>query len=119
MEKLERWLLKNFKPRTRKAYRSGIRAFLKFIYPELKPKIEALEAEQQIEQVYASCLERYFEELPNRNFKDDLLLFINWLTEKQHRPPKTIALYATAVKLFFAEHGYPISDEEWLSLIHI
>ena len=113
MEKLERWLLKNFKPRTRKAYRSGIRAFLKFIYPELKPKIEALEAEQQIEQVYASFLERYFKELPNRNFKDDLLLFINWLTEKQHKPPKTVALYATAVKLFFAEHGYPIPEEEW------
>gem|GEM_PF-2277166 len=125
--------MKNFKPRTRKAYRSGIRAFLKFIYPELKPKIEALEAnlqelkrdktaeekleetKQQIEQVYASFLERYFEELelPSRVFKDDLLLFINWLTEKQHRPPKTIALYATAAKVFFAEHGYPIPEEEW------
>jgi len=69
--------------------------------------------EKRIEEIEEG-LERYFNELDDRNFLDDYKTFINW-TRNEGYAPLNIRLMSSTVKKFFARQDTrcKISEDDW------
>jgi len=79
---------------TKYSYSSSLKCFFGFLYGEG----EDLESQA----------ERYFAE--ERSFEKDLTEYLNFL---KGRPPKTISLYLTAIKMFMMENEVELSQAAW------
>lgn len=90
---VERWLTTEFSNKsTQTVYRSALR-----LYQERMLKRKSM----------SMAISRY------KGYPDELLTDLKRFMNSWRKPLVTRKTYANAVRLFFAEHGIPISDVEW------
>jgi len=83
-------------PATKKTYRTAIKYFLEFIYPEPMISIDALS-------------DRYFDK--DRDHEDDVKAYVLQITEQ--KTPKTVTTYITALRQFLTHSEVDFSSKFW------
>jgi hypothetical protein len=83
-------------PATKKTYRTAVKFFLQFIYPEPLAIIDDLS-------------DRYFVE--GRDYEADVKAYVLHITEQ--KTPKTVTTYITALRQFLIQNDVDFSTRFW------